>query len=447
MIVRIILTIVFFMAAAPAWSASCTDGVDCYCDIYGVGGSSPDANILMCEDFEDPAYYEDVAGSWWRNTGGGRRGTASTWRANYATAVRGCGWADGTPVSPKLGITCDNPGQNCVTGEWVSAAQGGGTEDLWDANSDACIDMIRAGDFDANIETLDDPVIPGGGSGVFDGNTSMAYMVHAGRTAGILGTATWAAPSSELGITMAFAYSSNMVNIESNLFETTTGFSIAWKSDEFLTSGGILENTWTGNVGAGGLTLDPFRPALRFDGNEATRVANCATLRAGVTIFEGQQKTCDVSGLAWRLSPTIDDYDQATDFPHGTWGCLRGHWAGLGTTSGTYKIWFNDTLLIHIEDINTTFLTNAGGVGKYDQFKWNAYSNRNQGGVAPTTVDAYRYHDNYHIREGAPVSCEQIGFGAAGPTATPTASPTTTATPTATAPPTASPDAPTGVLP
>ena len=51
----------------------------------------------------------------------------------------------------------------------------------------------------------------------------------------------------------------------------------------------------------------------------------------------------------------------------------------------------------------------------YDFFIWNNYMNANSGsGGYPGLNGRYRrWIDNFHVRQGVPVLCSQIGFGPA----------------------------------
>ena len=79
--------------------------------------------------------------------------------------------------------------------------------------------------------------------------------------------------------------------------------------------------------------------------------------------------------------------------------------SGMGTSNMTIKLWHNGRLIFHLAnfDANAAF-----AVDYYTDFKWNTYSNMNQSSATSRTT--YRYEDNVHIREGEPVSCDQIGY-------------------------------------
>jgi hypothetical protein len=141
-----------------AQTSPCTDGVDCYCDQIS------DPNLLLCEDFENRAYYEDVPGAWYEEGRYGGRGNGSAWRNNYGGSTRQCMWAPGDAADPKRGVPCPavGSGQGCGTMEYASLQQGNGTPDLWDANGvspndserAACIDMVRNGDFNDEVSHI-----------------------------------------------------------------------------------------------------------------------------------------------------------------------------------------------------------------------------------------------------------------------------------------------------
>ena len=109
-------------------------------------------------------------------------------------------------------------------------------------------------------------------------------------------------------------------------------------------------------------------------------------------------------------------YNQARDFPFGTWGCHQAHISGMGTSNMTLRLWHNGVLIFHLANFNGGVLQNK----YYDVVNLNAYANANQSGGSPTTQTTYRYQDNVHVRTGAPVSCQQIGFAPVNPPSAPT---------------------------
>ena len=155
-----------FLAILPlpriGWAASCTRGVNCYCDrVKNVSSPIYDPNLVMCEDFEAPTLHDDVGfgnGAPTMAPGTTTRGPARTGGAcirgfeqllspTYGDPVGSCAWQNGAPLTPRLGYPCVPSGNNCYGGAWRP-------DDLWQANSFACISILRNGEFgaeDANI--------------------------------------------------------------------------------------------------------------------------------------------------------------------------------------------------------------------------------------------------------------------------------------------------------
>jgi hypothetical protein len=124
------------------------------------------------------------------------------------------------------------------------------------------------------------------------------------------------------------------------------------------------------------------------------------------------------------FGPGNDDvaYLQSRDFPFGTWGCSRAYISGANSSNVTIKLWHNDRLIFHLEHFNGSALhsfDNNGSPNGFDRFHWNQYANHNGFVGQATSRTTYRYEDNVHIREGEPVSCNQIGFTSLTPPAPP----------------------------
>lgn len=391
------------LAATPdrVDAETCTDGVDCYCDRVQ-GGDLHDSSLLMCEDFEAPTLHPANAaeaqtyegngaplfGPWYDEAVPGGRGSNSYWVQTYSFGAGNCSWTQGQPTSPQLGSTC-NFGQ-CGLAEWRA-------DDLWQGNSQACIDIVQNGEFDDEIPTLLAPELPSGGSGVFDGQRALAHRIQAGDTAAIGGAKTWGTPRFELGITMAMAYPTNS--------EASGIWAAPWKHNEWHpTNDGIFL------FHQGGLDeTDPFEMFTFGDPGAGFTAASCSA-NASASVIRGTWN-CNSIALNYQADPAY--YRRSTDWPWGTWACVRGHFTGLNTTNMGIRIWFNDTLVVHFQGFDGTILKSRDG---YDGLTWNSYANTNQGdiGSTPTNQTTYRYEDNIHIREGAPVSCDQIGLGAGG---------------------------------
>lgn len=411
---------VFAVADAEA-GQTCTDGVDCYCDCVqgsnrGDGfvnaacatkGVAVDPSVLLCEDFEARNLTENIGvgagapnyGPWYDHTGSGSgtgRGLNSYWTRKYGPSGSGCAWRAGQPSNPKLGVTCGS--DTCFTDEWS-----GGNP--WDANTNACLDVMRSGEFDDELPTNTEPTLPGGGAGVFDGRQIVAHRVPRGdgsgpnspTTGGFHGSKSFGRTVTNIGITWAMAFPADI--------ESSRVLNAPWKFNETAGngSGGAYEGWPVANSGigwlAGGSSLFPFAGYVW-----AANTPACESLDDNSTAVVGQ-KQCNHS-LGLHFGPNAADYQQARDYPFGTWGCIQSHFYDMNTSNAKMKIWFNGKLIVSLTGLDGTKLLNAG----YTSFHWNHYANYNQEPGQATTKTTYRYEDNMHLREGAPVSCQQIGF-------------------------------------
>ena len=371
-----------------------------------------DPQLLWCEDWDHNDWYLDGPTAWYQGNAdvpNWNRGDNSRWRTLYGTGA-GCLIANGQPVSPRKGQRCNVPGfQSCTGGlEYTSLNQGnaidGQGRDAWGpgVNSIACVDIIGPSS-DVSDEVASLTLAGGNSGGAFEGY-SMAYRVGAGQAGSILGEKGFA-QTTQVGITMALAYSSNMASI--SLIDDP------WKHDEWGgpdSGAGFIEGWNLFNTGAGDNDVFPYRGFMFHTSQSA-----CNTALTNANKILGQF-AC--SSQALQLGAATSAYQQATNFPFGTWGCHQAHISGMGTTNTTIKYWHNGVLIMHLTGFNGTVLQNKS----YDFVKLNAYANANQGlGETPSTQTGYRYQDNIHVRNGAPVSCAQIGFGSSGGTTPPTA--------------------------
>ena len=405
----LLLTLGYGLSVPLVHAATCTKGVNCYCDRVQ-GGDLNDPLLLRCEDWDHNDWYLDGPAAWYvgdANPPNHNRGNLSKWKVTYGQGA-GCLVPNNTPASPRKGQTCDVPGFLFCTGgtEYTSLHQGNaidsGGRDAWGpgVNTTACVDMIgHSSDAADEVSTL---TLTGGNSAggvVFDGNYSMGYRVPVGQAGSIIGEANWSAKT-EIGITMALAYSSNMASI--SLIDDP------WKHDEWggpnSDPGAFYEGWNLFNTGAGENDVFPYRGFMFHTSQSA-----CNTALTSANKILGQFGCSDDALL---LGAATSAYQQATNFPFGTWGCHQAHISGMGTTNTTIKYWHNGVLIMHLTGFNGTVLQNKS----YDFVKLNAYANANQGGPGdtPTTQTGYRYQDNIHVRNGAPVSCAQIGFGSGG---------------------------------
>ena len=407
----LLLLVLFLPSFANA--AACTAGTDCYCDnVANSGHADYDANLLFCEDFEAPSmrsydtsregngspYY----GPWHDETDGGgtcNRGYNSYWRNNYGNGVNSVIWNDGEPSSPSLGCSCNVGGRCEGTKIWSE-------NDDFDANSlDPVIAILTSGEFDEVAGNGDPTNAEGGGSGQFDGTASLHHRIEPNVTGGVLGEAGFT-KSTEIGVTMAMAFALNLA--DSGIV------AYPWKFNEF---GNLLDGAfWFGRENQ----WDADTPFVNFVFYDGLTTANCNSRVSSATITLGEM-SCDPGdsgAMEWRVNASDGVYDRSDDWAYGTWGCLRAHYTGIGTSNTTIKQWFKgpgdstETLVIDISGLNTTDTGMDNGGAGYSSMSWNNFANANQGqGETPTTETTGRYEDNIHITNGTPVSCEQIGFG------------------------------------
>ena len=392
----LVATSLFFSAPSQAQTGPCTKGVNCYCDKVAPGGSLADPLLLWCEDWDNPDYYLNTANNWVASSANGpsgvtNRGNISRFSQVYGNGVGQGLWSQGQPANPRIGTTC---GFGLCVGQKVycGTAQGnlvdGQGADCWGpgGNAGSFIHIQAPGDVNAEVGGL---TLTGGNNGtVFSGNYNWAYRICAGLgcNAGITGSKSWSAKT-EIGITMALAYASNVVS--SGILNGP------WKHDEW----GSTNQHWNlGLTGSGGLNVFPYSPFMWHTGQAA-----CQTALNNASLLRG---TADCSSVALRMGASSSFYNQATNFPFGTWGCHQAHISGLGTSNTTVRLWHNEVLIFHLANFNGTSLVDQS----FGSVVLNAYANTNQPGGGGTTQTTYRYQDNVHVRNGAPVSCAQIGF-------------------------------------
>lgn len=404
----------FLVNFSGGGGSGCTDGESCLCDTLVVSGST----ILLCEDWENAGFYEDASNSWRRGSGSPHdRGVDSEWRVKYGNAD-GNLWTSGSePFSPYLGNACGYSSGCTGTKEYCSAAQGAltgaGVEDCWGpgTNDGARVDIQRSGDFDAEFGSI---TLSGGTGATADvgaGNQHLAYRIPAGSTNGNTGGESWTA-TTDLGLTELVAYSSNVL--------TTGILAFPWKHDEYgncpycesfpIGNTGYDENESTtfpfNSFFFGDIDVPPEQAPCRDEGfTQATCEAELADATKNVGRFK-----CNTAGLQYGPTPGTGDgeYQQSTDWPAGTWACVRAHVTGMGTTDMEVKIWHNDELIVHLDNFDSLAADICNR--NYDEMIWNAYSNANQSGGTPTTAMTYRYQDNIVLTSGPPATCAQIGF-------------------------------------
>jgi hypothetical protein len=198
---------------------------------------------------------------------------------------------------------------------------------------------------------------------------------------------------------MAVAYASNVKR--SGILDAP------WKHEEWGING---KSPWIlGNMArTGGTSALPYRPVML---TKTISESQCNAVIASATVRRGQI-SCSCGGgqcVAIGWSADSAHYEQARDWPWGTWGCTRGHIKGLGSSDASVKLYHNDTVIVDIANLDSRVFLDSS----FNYFVWNAYSNANQGlgeGSGPTVETTYRYADNFHARNGPPVACTAIGF-------------------------------------
>lgn len=361
-------------AGGGGGGGACTDGVDCLCDTQ-VEGSG---NLVMCEDFESSKLYEAGTNSWIDHVGAGwpcYRGGSSHWVGRYGSAGAG-NWSNGQPASPRLGCACDAGGSVCGAREYCSTAQGfladGGGADCWNGNaSGTAIDIQRVGDVADEVAglTLDEN---------HGGRQWLAYRIGPGSAAGIFGRKEFTTGNlTTFGIRARIAYSTNLSAASNGTFDGDF-LTQPWKHEEFTDPHDAL--LFMGNTGQ--TQGRPLNPAVIHSSSSA-----CNSAVSGYTQLEGD---LDCNNEVMRVG---SNFDRSTSWPLGQWACVRAYISGMGTSSATWKIWFNDTLVFHATGVNMTTV-NAQNA---DDWVFNAYYNGNQGGGTASTETFYRYLDDAQV--------------------------------------------------
>ena len=394
-------------------AAPCTPGTDCYCDkVKNKANALFDAALLFCEDFEAPTLYQNTGvgngapnyGPWYDATGQtGDRGFNSYWNKTYGNGVDGFLFRKSEPASPANGAPCTLFALCTGAKVWERS-------NLWSANNytPQLAIFTQSSDFNFELSSLTAPTNKaGGGSGVFDGNANLAYRIPPRNVHGIAGEARIPTGTRNIGLTMAIAYPVN--SMSSGIWGPQNGsVNAAWKHNEWGT-------VYNPNSGFDGLFVfynqEGPRSGIPFSGFLGSfldqNYTNCASI---VPLVGNAECIGQGLGIYWN---TPANYNQPTDWPFGTWGCVRGYLENAGLPNMRMRVWFQgpnmtgERLIIDFT-ANGTQLDNKDG---YSDMKWNAYANTNQGeGYVATTALTFRYEDNVHARAGMPVSCAQIGF-------------------------------------
>ena len=391
---------IFILVPVVSQATSCVDGVDCFCDTV----SAPnDSKVIMCEDFQAAGLYEGGSGNWVQNQPGGERGAQSWWTQTYSFGNKV--WRNGEPnANPRVGDQCVvTGGSGCnATYEWCSEQQGnlidGKGRDCWQGNGyGPLLDIQRDGDAGDEVPSLSDP------SGGNPQGQWLAHRVASDSSSGIKGQ--FSLPSlKSIGITSAYAYAPNI--------QTAGVVSAPWKHNEFSPRNRAALHGFSSSP----IGLVPEFPYQGFiTPNDFCQSGQ--SLVAGITagketgqLVAGTIK-CD-SRFRWTADPRA--YNQSTDWPLGTWGCMKTRVTNLDTDNVCITQWFNDKVVVDFCGLDGTGLSTQEGV---TGMSWNAYSNAWQ--VEPIghriTETSYRYEDNWVITDGEPVSCEAVLGGGGAP--------------------------------
>lgn len=401
----VLLLIPFLPGSSEA--APCTPGVDCYCDRVK-GGNLNDPNVLVCEDFDADAYHLDVGnvpnGSWYSDAGfPGNRGFGSLWRARYGNTTQGSNWYSGQPANPQRGTSCAFP--QCSGGPVYDEL------DRWGGNNySANIFIVTPGKFNVEIPTLTNPTnTAGGGSGVFDGNASMAWRNPPVNSAGTGSGKSFGALHRTFGVTQAVAYPTNS--------DASQIWKAPWKHHEFAPVVGASPGHGLVMFHNQGFrsNADPF--FYMFIGNpvagetQASCNAKIAAAKAAGLLPFGTALCDSTPALLYGAG---SNYNRTTHWPDGMWGCVRAHFENMGLVNSRIRIWLTTAVVTDLPIVDLTMdLRKTGAVNGYGGLFWDHYANANSPGFVggPIVQTTYRYEDNVHIRAGAPVSCTQIGFG------------------------------------
>ena len=450
--VFLLATVCILFPPSASLATSCTPGTDCYRDCvlgpatvgayknaachskHGVG-VPVDSSVLVVEDFEAPAYIQDLPeseGPWWAASVEfpTSRGSGSLWNTRYGPFSQGHTWTLGNPTNPHRGVTCGiPPPQMCHGGRvWHPT-------DLWGGGGgpQAMFAMLQAGQFNAEISSLPDPTrASGGGSGVFDGNVSLGWRnpAGAGSTQGIAGKAQFGFPNSNpgtgqvhttFGITMAMAYPPNLTQ--------DTVAKTAWKHNEWWNSNGVgLDSILVFGSTSGVSSTFPFYGFFTHRVDQpigAFTITQCRTAVAAATNSTGRaakwSPSCFTIGglvpgaaqLTWVTAGS--GYKHQTHWPLGQWACLRAFYQNMGLSNSAWWVELTTSVVSDMRVIDVANMDTSGfRLGRvpqgYSALAWNNSANANQPRARPSTVMTFRYEDNIHVRAGTPVSCAQIGY-------------------------------------
>ena len=412
-----------WVASAPSggsWASTfgaCVPGSTCFCDrVKGtgtLGTSDPIYNsaVFWCADFDHDAFYEttpvhvnDAFGNknWISTTGAlygsGDRGGGSRWAKLYQGTWSGMTWEDGRPTTTCGGVITSVGGSGIGSGpmEWDAA-------DRWCANAyGPRIDIIKtAADYSAeNGSTA--PTIPGSGGANVLGNYLLGMRVGVTDEAGFMSDQPGVGAHAQLGVTVALGYESNVAS--------TGILSLPWKHEEFGgVNGGVNDGLFLFRQdGTNGAPLNTFP----IHGFMFSPGFSCPTAIASAVQTLGTMRCDPADNVIWfaEQGTGAGQYEWPTDFNLSQLHCVSAHWDFRTISSVDVRFWFDGELVLDISNINLTgsIYDGLGGTNGIDEFELNAYSNK--AGLDGISAPTRRFVDNYVMRDGTPVLCDDIGF-------------------------------------
>lgn len=408
--------------------ASCTNGVDCYCDRATgngpLGTSDPayNAAITICEDWDDPAFRATTGADNWVDGSGGNRGGDSLFADRYGNSDFGGLWANGQPASPTLGIQC-SPGVAYCTGmkEWDE-------DDRWQANAlEPWLDIIdESSDFTAEDPTAGTPTIDGTAGQTFFGNALMAYRNGPGTPTSVSGAggiinsiSSMGSTHTQLGYAALWGYDAKVKDYDILVD--------AWKHDEVR---GVVGGATNGLLGFRSTGYDP----VADQGNERYTFPfhffiftqdhlpddppdnfQCSTAIASASMNGTGRAYCDLEDNL-QVEASISNFDFRTDWDLGKHHCVSFYWDFRNIASVTAKAWLDGELVINLTGLNFTnsMYDSPSGADGASHFVYNNYSNRSgligEPWTTPRSGVNRRYSDNVTITNSTPQLCSKIGF-------------------------------------
>lgn len=353
------------LAAGTAWgqatNQSCVSGSDCLCDRMK-NPSDPifNPNVILCEDFEDPALSPAVD--------------------------QGAGWISHTPPIGGTGFNAEfaYPSGNCFSDA------NGPADQKYTINGTCptcCYNVIQPG---VGCDS------PGTTNCLFDGGGTLGRRIRPGSTSEGGGNLRFTRSTSTFGITYAMRYSNNALVVGP-----------AWKHNEIGRSASALLGMSGGNVSQN----VPFDTLLFLTNPESRAVTMRAGRYAPLSTSIHFSTASSGSGYEFNVAKT-------------QWYCHQAHITNLGAPNGRYRYWVTPlggsrTLLIDADvDLTGGFSSASGTDQSVDHILLNSYYNGpdcptgvGPGCGNPLSENIYRYEDNIVVTsETEPVACSAIGF-------------------------------------